>query len=567
MLVRSLIAVLLLSAAPAAAQTADLVLRNGKVVTVDPKQPYAQAIAVAGDRILAVGSDADIARHIGPTTKVVDLAGRLTIPGLIEGHGHFMGLGQSKQVLDLTKATSWDDIVSMVGAAAKKAAPGEWILGRGWHQEKWKQVPEPSVDGVPVHATLSAVSPNNPVVLVHASGHASFANAKALEVAKVTRTTKAPEGGDIVKDAAGNPTGLLRETAAGLVGAALAAEQAQRTPAQREAEQRERVRLAGAEAWAHGITSFHDAGISFSDANFYKRLAEERALPVRIYAMIRSGNPMLERRMPESRLVGHGDGFLTVRAIKHSIDGALGPHGAWLLEPYADLPTSTGNNTTDTAVIRRTAELALQHGWQLNTHAIGDRANRETLDIYASAMKAQPERQDLRWRIEHAQHVHPSDVPRFKELGLIASMQGIHATSDGPWVLKRLGEVRAETESYLWRSFLDQGTVVTNGTDVPVEPIDPISSFYASVTRRMSNGEAFYPQHAMTREEALHSYTLANAYAAFEEAIKGSITPGKLADIVVLSQDILTVPEERIRDARVDLTILGGKVVYDRRER
>ena len=541
---------------------ADLVLVNGRVVTMDPARPEARAVAVRGDRIVIVGSDAEVRRLVGPATQVVDLAGRLAMPGFIEGHGHFTGLGQAKLSLDLTTARSWDDIVAMVAAAARSARPGEWITGRGWHQEKWTTVPSPNVEGVPLHHALSAVSPDNPVVLSHASGHASFVNARAMALAGLTRDTPAPSGGEVVKGPDGEPTGLLRETASGLVGRARAGG-ATLSAAEREAQFRRVVELAGQEALAHGITSFHDAGANFATIERFRLLAEEGRLPVRLYAMVRGeSNARLDSLLPRYRLEGHANGFLTVRSIKKSIDGALGPHGAWLLEPYADLPASTGQNTESTESIAETARIAARHGFQLNTHAIGDRANKQILDIYERTFAASGATGDRRWRVEHAQHLRPEDVQRFARLGVIASMQGIHGTSDGPWVLKRLGEERARSGAYLWRSLLDAGVVVTNGTDVPVEPIDPIASFHASVSRRMPDGALFYPAQRMTREEALRSYTLSNAYASFQEDVLGSLTPGKYADIVVLSKDILSVPEAEIPSARVLYTILAGKVRY-----
>jgi predicted amidohydrolase YtcJ len=275
-------------------------------------------------------------------------------------------------------------------------------------------------------------------------------------------------------------------------------------------------------------------------------------------------NAAMDARLDAYRMTGYANNFLTVRSIKRQIDGALGSHGAWLLEPYADLPTSTGLVLEQPDTIARTAEIALRHGFQVATHAIGDRANREVLDIYERAFRAHPDKRDLRWRIEHAQHVQPSDVPRFKQLGVIASMQGIHSTSDGPWIPKRLGEERARRTSYLFRTFLDAGVVVTNGTDVPVEDINPIASLYAAVSKKTRDGTRFVYEQHMTREEALRAYTMSNAYAAFEENLKGSITPGKLADLVVLSKDIMRVPEDEIPTARVDLTILGGRVRYQR---
>ncbi|MPZ19345.1 MAG: amidohydrolase family protein [Luteitalea sp.] len=562
-----LVAALLASGCSAASSSAeaDLVLRNGRIETMDPARPEVQAVATAADKIVAVGTNEEVARFVGPDTEVVDLGGRLAIPGFIESHGHFMGLGQARMTLDLTKARTWSDIVTMVAAAAREASPGEWITGRGWHQERWRDVPEPNVDGVPLHGELSRVSPNNPVLLGHASGHAAFANAMALRLAGITARTKNPPGGEIVRDRDGQPTGLLRETAQRPVRATMAKVQAARDRSVIDAEQRRQVALAGEEALAKGVTSFHDAGASFDTIDFFKKLADEGKLPVRLYVMVRhETNDSMAEKLPRYRVIGYGNQMLTVRAIKRQIDGALGPHGAWLLEPYLDMPDSTGLTLEDPADIRRTASLAVQHGYQLNTHAIGDRANREVLNIYEEAFQANPEKKDLRWRIEHAQHLDPADIPRFAQLDVIAAMQGIHATSDGPWVLERLGPERARSGAYQWRALLDSGVVIANGTDVPVEDIDPIASVYASVTRELEDGTAFYPGQRMTREEALRSYTLHAAHAAYEEDIKGSITTGKLADIVVLSKDIMRVPADEIRSAQVDLTILGGRVRWRR---
>jgi predicted amidohydrolase YtcJ len=547
-----------------AVPVADIVLLGGHVVTVDPSHPEAQAVAIGGDRIIAVGKDGEIRRYVGAHTRTVDLGGRLLMPGFIEGHGHYLGLGESKTILDLTTARSWDDIVTMVRDAAAKARPGEWVRGHGWHQEKWTSVPVPNVEGVPLHAALSAASPNNPVALEHASGHASFVNAKAMELAGIDRRTPDPAGGQIVKDARGEPTGLLRETAQRLL--ARAEERGpQPSAAERDASFRRIVRLAGEDALAKGVTTFHDAGSSFATIDGFKALADRGELPVRLYVMVRrETNDAMEARLDAYRMIGYANNFLTVRSIKRQIDGALGSHGAWLLEPYADLPTSTGLVLETPADIARTADIAIRHGFQVNTHAIGDRANREVLDIYERTFRAHPDKRDLRWRIEHAQHLQPSDVPRFKQLGVIASMQGIHATSDGPWIPKRLGEERARATSYLFRTLLDAGVVVTNGTDVPVEDINPIASFYSAVSKKTRDGTRFVPEQRMTREEALRAYTMSNAYAGFEEGIKGSITPGKLADLVVLSKDIMRVPEDEIPTARVDLTIVGGQVRYER---
>lgn len=550
---------------PPAADAADLVLINGKVVTVDPAVPGAEAIAVRGYTIQAVGSTEEIDELVGPDTRVIDLQGRLAIPGFIDAHGHYMSLGHAKLILDLTQASTWDEIVAMVEGAAAEAEPGEWILGRGWHQEKWETVPSPSVDGVPTHGSLSAVSPDNPVHLTHASGHASIANAMALELAGIDAATPDPAGGTIVKDARGEPSGLLRETAQRIVGRAIAHSQEGRSPEEIRAEEREAVRLAGEDALSKGVTSFHDAGSNFATIDFFKELEEEGNLPVRLYVMVRrESNEAMAERLPEYRMLPQGNDFLTVRSIKRQVDGALGAHGAWLLEPYEDHP-STGLVLEPLEDIMGTARVAIEHGFQVNTHAIGDRANREILDLYQEAFEeAGVDGHELRWRIEHAQHLHPDDIGRFAELGVIPSMQAIHCTSDGPWVLQRLGPERAESGAYMWRDLIDSGAVVNNGTDTPVEDVDPLPGFYASVTRIMPNGEAFFPDQAMTRDEALASYTINGAYSAFEEDVKGSLTPGKYADIVVLSRDIMTIPPEEILETEVVYTIIGGEVRYSR---
>ncbi len=546
-------------------QNADLVLLSGKIVTVDESQPEAEALAIRDGRILAVGSDTEIEAYVGPNTEVLDLLGRLAIPGFIEGHGHFTSLGQALMVIDLTKAASWNEIVSLVEEAVANAEPGEWILGRGWHQDKWDRVPRPSVEGLPVHSGLSRISPDNPVFLTHASGHASFANGKALELAGIDADTEDPPGGEIVHDRNGNPTGALREKAQLAVREAIARADSGKTSEQLEDEALRVIELASQEALSKGVTSFHDAGASFETIDRFRRVAEAGDLPVRLYVMVRyQTNEEMAARLPEYRLIGHADDHLTVRSIKRQIDGALGAHGALLLEPYVDLPTSVGLVLEPIEDIVRTTEIAIEHGFQVNTHAIGDRANREVLDIYEQTFQAFPDKTDLRWRIEHAQHLHPDDIPRFSELGVIAAMQGIHCTSDGPWVHTRLGLEREAEGAYLWRTLLDDGAIVTNGTDTPVEDIDPIPVFHATVTRQVADGSYYYPEERMTREEALYSYTMANAYAAFEEDTKGSLTPGKLADIVVLSTDIMTVPEDEILDARVVFTIVGGELLYQR---
>jgi predicted amidohydrolase YtcJ len=559
----SLLAVCAALPSLALAQPADLVLRNGKIVTMNSAAPVVQALAVRGDKISALGTNADAQKWIGPRTQVIDLQGKLAVPGFIEGHGHFTGVGQFRMGLDLREARTWDDIVQQVGRAAKQAKPGEWIVGRGWHQSKWEHAPEPNVEGFPLHESLDKVSPNNPVVLTHASGHATFVNGKAMQEAGITKDTANPSGGEVLKDKSGNPTGLLRERASGLIGRAQSAYEAKQTPAERAALLRKEIDLAIDESLSKGITTFEDAGSPFNTVDTLKRMADNHELRMRIWMMLRMPNDQLAPKLDQYRTIGEGDNFLTVRAIKRQIDGALGSRGAWLLAPYSDKPESAGLNTEDPADIRKTAELAIQHGYQLCVHAIGDRANREVLNIFEETFKAHPEKKDLRWRIEHAQHISAADIPRFGQLGVIAAMQGVHCTSDAPYVLLRLGAKRAEEGAYVWQKLMKTGAIVGNGTDAPVEDVSPLASFYASVSRKLKDGTRFYPDQRMSREEALRSYTWNNAYAAFEEKVKGSLEAGKLADITVLSRDIMTIPEDEILSTDVVSTIVGGKVRYE----
>ena len=543
-------------------EPATLVLTNGKFITLEESVPAAGALAARGDRIVAVGTIEEISRFIGPETEVVDLQGRLATPGWIDSHLHFMSLGESMLSLDLTAVKSWDEIVARVAEAVKNAVPGALITGRGWHQEKWDRVPEPNVDGLPVHDALSRVSPDNPVILTHASGHSSLANAKAMEMARVTAQTPDPPGGEIIKDSLGRPIGAFLETAMAFVRMGTSRARQNRSVEEREAENRKIVELADKECLSRGLTSVGDAGVDWATVELYKRIIDGGRLGVRLNVMLSESAPRIAAHAADWKITGYGADHLSVHTIKRLIDGALGSRGAWLLEPYADLPSSTGLNTESVAAMKETARVAIENGFQVATHAIGDRANRETLDIYEEAFRAHPDKADLRWRVEHAQHLHPADVPRFGKLGVIASMQTVHCTSDGPWVPKRLGAKRAEDGAYVWRSLLDSGATVSNGTDSPVEPVDPIPCFHAAVTRKMKNGEMFFPAQKMTREEALRSYTINGAYAAFEEKIKGTLSVGKLADVTVFTTDIMTCPEDEILSAGIAMTIVGGKILY-----
>ena len=543
-------------------EPADLVLTNGHIATVDSARPTAEAIAVRGDRVVALGTVAEIKPYVGQKTEVIDLAGRFAMPAFTESHAHFMGVGEAKLNLELMKVRNWDEIVAKVADAAKKAQPGEWILGRGWHQEKWDKRPVGAVEGFPTHELLSKAAPNNPVFLTHASGHATIANAKAMELAGVTRKTPNPPGGEIIKDRAGNPIGVFRERASGLVGKALAEARAKRTPEQVEADAVREVEMADREYISKGIVSVHDAGVGFETVDLYKKLAEQGKLNVRLYVMLSESAAKLAESGSKYRMIDAANGHLTVRAIKRLMDGALGSRGAWLLEPYADMPTSTGLNTVAPEEMQDMVRYAIENGFQVSTHAIGDRANRETLNVYEETFKAHPDKKDVRWRIEHAQHINAADIPRFGALGVIAAMQGIHCTSDAPYVLARLGAPRAEEGAYAWQKLMKSGAVIANGTDAPVEETDPLPGYYALVTRKQKNGEVFYGDQRMTREEALKAYTLNGAYAAFEEKTRGSLAPGKFADMTVLSADITKIPEEDIQKAEVLYTIVGGKVRY-----
>lgn len=543
-------------------QIADRVLTNGTVITVDEATSEGQAIALKGGRILAVGSTEEISRLVGPATDVIDLNGRVALPGFIEGHGHFLSLGESLMNLDLVPTSSFDEIVTMVAQAASVAQPGEWILGRGWHQERWAISDETLYDGLPHHRKLSAVSPNNPVFLVHASGHGAYVNETALRLGGIDDTTPNTEGGTIVRDENGAATGYLRQAAQAPFWQLLQERNDNFSEEELQARFEQQVELAGQEALRNGVTSFHDMGTNLADIDRLKNYADAGRLPIRLHMAVRfETNETLRDRLADYRMIGHGDGFLTVRALKRNIDGALGTHGAWMLDPYTDKPETSGLPQASLESLAETAQIALDNDFQLNIHAIGDRGNREVMDLYEDLFKTSPN-QDLRWRIEHAQTLHPDEVTRFAELGVIASMQGVHATSDGPWVPKRLGEQRAQQRAYVWRALLDAGATICNGTDVPVESISPIDSYISSVTRRMANGEQFFPEQAMGRMEALYSYTMGCAKAVFDEDELGSLGVGKRADIVVLNANPLTLAEDDLTSLEVEMTLVDGDVRY-----
>lgn len=542
-------------------EPADTIIFGGNIYTVDENNPSVEAVAVRGDRIVFVGDMSDAEKFKGEATEMLDLEGRTMTPGWIEGHGHFFGMGQSKLNLDLSQVKNYDEMIAMVKEAAENAAPGTWILGRGWHQSKWDKEPEEVVNGFQTHNKMSEVTPNNPVWLTHASGHAAFGNAKAMEIAGVTRETANPDGGEIIKNELGNPTGIFNERAMGLV--------SRNVPYNNEGDDKRAMALAIQECLANGITTFHDAGSGRGSIELMKHFLDSGEMKVRLYVMLTGRDrDLLQEYYAKGPEIGLGNNHLTVRSIKLNTDGALGSRGAWLLRPYTDRPETAGLETQPMDYVLQVAKEGLEHGFQVCAHAIGDRANQEVLNRFEQAFKENPNRaNDHRYRMEHAQHLAASDIPRFGELGVIASMQAVHMSSDRLWAITRLGEERIKEGAYVWRKLFDTGAVIMNGTDVPVEPINPIASFYASVTRQTLDGTppgGFEPDQKMTREEGLHSYTLACAYGGFEEDIKGSIEVGKLADFTILSQNIMTVPDNEILNTKVDMTIVGGKLLYTR---
>lgn len=539
---------------------ADLVFINGTIYTVDDEIGTVQALAIDADTIMFVGTAEEIKDFIDDDTKVIDLNGATAIPGFTDSHAHFLGLGELKLKIDLLDTKSWDEVVELVRKSAEEKEIGEWIIGRGWHQEKWSDIPEPNVNGYPYHYDLTKAAPDNPVILSHASGHAIIVNEAAMKLAGIEKTTLDPIGGKIVRDKNGNPIGVFEEESAeALIRIHYDEYLNQRSPEEIAEDKIAAIFSAQKECFENGITSFHDAGATFETIDVYKMLVDSHELKIRLNVMIGEDNQTIREKIDDYWLRGYGDHHLNVSSIKKYVDGALGSRGAWMLEPYSDLPTHSGLNVTPIDELEETAELAFENDLQLCTHAIGDKGNRVMLDIYEKLLA---QNTDRRWRIEHAQHLNPTEVERFPANGVIASMQTVHCTSDAVFVEKRLGEKRAEEGAYVWRKLLEKGALICNGTDAPVERINPIQNFYAAVTRKLDDGSEFYPAQKMTRAEALKSYTINGAYSSFQEDVLGSLKTGKYADITVLSKDILTVPEEEILDTKILYTVSGGKIVF-----
>ncbi len=545
-----------------------MIIHGGTIYTVDSRQVTVEAVAIKNNTILFAGSLEKAESFKNEQTDLVDLKGKTMTPGLIEGHGHFMGLGYNELELDLMNTKSYQDIVDAVAERVKTAEPGEWITGRGWHQSKWDSMPEYIVKGFQTHHRLSEVSPDNPVYLRHASGHAGFANAKAMEIAGLQSLSAEGikayeiEGGEVIVDEFSRPTGIFNERAQSLIGKYI--------PDDTPESDALAFNLAIEACHKNGITSFHDAGIGRGTIALYDSMKDEDKMNVRIYAMLTGGDEELLNEWYEKGPNVDPDHKFTIRSIKLNCDGALGSRGAWLLESYTDRPGHFGHETQPMDVVKQTSLKGLQNGFQVCSHAIGDRANREILDRYEAALnELSMLGSDHRFRIEHAQHLHPDDIPRFAELQVIPAMQAIHMSSDRSWAIDRLGEKRIKEGAYMWQDLLQSGIPIVNGTDVPVEPLNPIASFYASVSRKTLKGTpegGYEPDQKMTREQALKSYTLDAAYGAFEEKIKGSISVGKLADFTIYNQDLITVDEGDILSTEVVMTIFDGKVVYEKKD-
>jgi predicted amidohydrolase YtcJ len=538
------------SATPPPGGPPDLIVVDARIYTVDNARPMASALAVRGGRVLFVGSDTEARTLAGAGTRVLDLHGRTVIPGMVDAHAHLTGLAASLRNVALAGSTSYNEVISRVVERTKTVKPGEWVQGRGWDQNRW---PEKSF---PTHEALSRATPSNPVVLTRIDGHALLANAMAMRLAGVTAATKDPAGGKVLRLPNGDPSGVFVDNAKSLID--------NRVPPASETAMREATVAAIAEANKWGLTGVHDAGEPRHVIEMFESLARAGRFNIRNYVMVSDNAADIAyytRRGPQNGLY---DGRIWIRAIKTYADGALGSRGAALLAPYSDDSLNTGLLVTPPAHLEKVAEIGLRSGFQVNTHAIGDRGNRIALDAFESALKAVP-RADHRFRIEHAQVLSPEDIPRFAKLGVIPSMQASHQTSDMRWAETRVGPERIRG-AYAWRSLLNTGVVIPDGSDFPVEEVNPLISFHSAVTRQDASGwppGGWYPEQVMTREEALRAMTIWPAYAGFQEKELGSLTPGKYADFVVLDRDIMSVPASEVLGTRVLATYIGGKSVYE----
>jgi predicted amidohydrolase YtcJ len=541
--------------APPPPQTANIVFTNGNIYTVNERQPRAQAVAIKGDRIVFVGSNAGAKRYQSRDTRVVDLRGATVLPGLADAHAHFIGVGQREMNLNLEGITNLEDFLAKVKARVDQAKPGEWVTGRGWIETFWK----PPV--FPTRWDLDKIAPNNPVFLTRADGHGAVANSAALKIGGVTKDTKDPFGGQILHDKqTSEPVGMLLDTAQGLV--------ARHIPARGEADAEQAMMLANKRSIELGWTQIHDAGGSYRDVDLFKKLYGEGKLKIRVYKAVYGPGDEAKRLLSEGPMIEAFDHRFNLRTIKVVSDGALGSRGAALLEPYNDAPDSKGFLRVKDEELMPMLKEALRQGIQVETHAIGDWANRFILDEYEKALEAVPLAQrkirNPRWRDEHTQIVNPADIPRFARMGIIPSMQPSHAIGDLHFVPSRIGIARTKG-AYAWQSLIKTGAIIPGGSDAPVERGEPMIEFYAAVARkdiRGFSGEGWHPEEKVTREQALKMFTIWPAYAAFEEKLRGSIQVGKLADLTILSADIMKIPEMDILKTRCVMTVIGGEIVY-----
>ena len=546
--------ILVFSSASAYAQQpsfADLVIVHGHVWTVDHRNSRAEAVAIHDGHIVAVGSDAEIAKWVGPATKRIDAQGKSVLPGFIDAHVHFSSGGGEISGVHLRDANTPQEFARRIGEQAKKLAKGEWMLGGTWDHELWGGTPLPS------HDWVDALTPDTPVFVSRYDGHMAMANALALRLAGVTRETEDPPGGTIVRGKDGNPTGLLKDAAMNLVYRII--------PPPSEEQLLRMVRAAMEEARRFGVTSIHDIS-STEDVRAYQTLADRGELTLRIYSI----TPLPQWQAPATAGIraGFGNDWIHLGALKGFADGSLGSTTALFEKPYDDAPETSGLPNEMMLPEGNMLKMALgadKAGLQLAVHAIGDKANRILLDIYGEVEKQNGARSDRRWRIEHAQHLRPEDFARFARLGVIASVQPYHAIDDGRWAERRIGHERAKT-TYAFRTLLDHGVRLAFGSDWTVAPLNPMVGLYAAVTRATLDGKnpgGWFPEQRLTLEEALQAYTMGSAFAEFREREKGSLTPGKLADLVVLDGDLFAMAQEKIKDAAVRYTIVGGRVVYE----
>jgi hypothetical protein len=552
------LSILMLSFGPATKtfDPADLLFINGNIYTVNGKQPQAQAIAVKGDRIVFVGANSAAKQYQGANTHVVDLHGATVVPGMTDAHYHFLGVGQREMNLNLEGITDLQDFLAKVKERVDQAKPGDWITGRGWIETFWK----PPV--FPTRWDLDKISPNNPVILGRSDGHGAVANSMALKIGGVTKDTKDPFGGQILRDKeTGEPTGMLLDNAQSFV--------RRHVPASAEGNEEQAAILADKRSISLGWTQIQDPGGSYADFGLYSKLYSEGKLKIRIYKAVYGPGPEADRLLREGPVIEAHGNRLNLRAIKVVSDGALGSRGAALLAPYSDAPDSKGFLRVKDEDLAPMLKLALQKGIQVETHAIGDYANRFILDEYEKALNAVPKSErkiaEPRWRIEHSQIVNPADIPRFAKLGIIPSMQPSHAIGDLHFAPSRLGMDRLHG-AYAWNSFIKSGVIVPGGSDAPVERGEPMIEFYAAVARkdiRGFSGEGWHPEEKVTREQALKMFTVWPAYVAFEENLRGTIEIGKLADLTVLSADIMKIPEMDILKTHCVMTVIGGEVVYE----